>query len=327
MLPEEAAALLDLEHLNRFGHNPQGLREVIDAFLQTTEPILDALERVAHQQNETEFRQILHALIGAANSAGARALADGCRTLARLREPEQRATTLRDLAVCFQQTHAVLTAFSNTLPAETGRSAPIDGSRKTLLIVEDNASARAVLHALLADEYALLDAETGETALRLCAGARRPDAAIVDLNLGRSQTACSGLEVLKRLHGQIPAIVLTVDRSRDSMRAAIQAGAWAYLIKPPEPDRLFAAVEAALARADDRTDPTTPRALDLATGLIMAAHHLDPPEAQRLITTQAMAQRRKPADVAADIVAMQCFDNRMARAARSLIARIDESPS
>jgi DNA-binding response OmpR family regulator/HPt (histidine-containing phosphotransfer) domain-containing protein len=324
-LNETDVALLDFDHLNRLAAKPAGCRELVEAFLDTTEPILDELERANRRQNETEFRQLLHALIGAATSAGARALAEGCEALAQRREPEQRAATLRDLAACFRQTRVVLMTFANALPAETGRSARDGAARKTLLLVEDNATARGLLHAMLADEYELFDAETGETALRFCEGEVLPDAAIVDLNLGRSN--CSGLDVLQQFDGRIPAIVLTVDRSRDSMRAAVRAGAWAYLIKPPDPDLLVAAVEAAIARAGGIADRSAPDAFDLATGVVMAAHALDPPEAQRLIATQAMAQRRKPVDLAEEIVAVQQFHNRMTRAARSLPGLADALPS
>lgn len=324
-LPEAAAALLDLEHLKRFSQNPKGLRELIDAFLDTTEPILNELERVSRQQNAMEFHQILHALNGAANSAGARAMADQCKVLAQQREPERRVAILHDLADCFQRTREMLKAILVPLSTETRDAGPLDVARKTLLLVEDNASARALLHAILADEYELIDAETGETALRFCEGAVVPDAAIVDLNLRRSR--CSGLDVLQQLDSRIPAIVLTVDRSRDSMRAAIRAGAWAYLNKPPDPDLLVTAVEAVIARARGITDPSAPGTFDLATGLVMAAHSLDPIEAQQLITAEAMAQRRKPADLAEEIVAIQRLHNRMARAARCRVELSNEPPS
>lgn len=318
-LPEEAAALLDLEHLDRFGHNPTGLRGLIDAFLNTTEPILDELERVGRQQNETEFRQILHALIGAANSAGARALADGCKALSRQRESERRRAGIRELAVCFRQTREVLTAFLSELPAGAAPPARPEAARNTLLLVEDNATARELLHAMLANEYRLLDAEDGETALALCEGETRPDAAIVDLNLGRSESSgSSGLAVLQRLGGRFPAIVLTVDRSRDSIHAAVRAGAWAYLIKPPDPDSLYATLRAAIARSRCPSGPNPDGALDIATGLLMASHHLDEPEARRLIVALATSQRRKVADLAEDIIAAQGFHNTLARAARRL---------
>lgn len=318
-LPEEAAALLDLGHLDRLGHNPKGLRELIDAFLHTTEPILDELERATRRQNETEFRQILHALIGAATSAGARALADGCKALAQLREPEGRAATLRDLAACFRQTRAALMAFTDALPAETAPAAPPGAARKTLLLVEDNATARELLRAMLGDEFRLLDAGDGETALALCEGETPPDAAIVDLNLGFSErSAPSGLDVLERLDGRIPAIVLTVDRSRDSMRAAIRAGAWAYLIKPPDPDSLYATLVAALARSRGAGTSNPDGALDLATGVIMANHRLDEPEARRLLAARAASRRQKVADFADDVLAAQGFDNALAREARRL---------
>lgn len=318
-LNETDVALLDFDHLNRLAAKPAGCRELIEAFLDTTEPILDELERANRRQNETEFRQLLHALIGAATSAGARALAEGCEALAQRREPEQRAATLRDLAACFRQTRTVLMAFADALPAETAPAAPPGAARKTLLLVEDNATARELLRAMLGDEFRLLDAEDGETALALCEGETPPDAAIVDLNLGFSErSAPSGLDVLERFDGRIPAVVLTVDRSRDSMRAAIRAGAWAYLIKPPDPDSLYATLMAAIARSRGARTSNPDGALDLATGVIMANHRLDEPEARRLLAARAASRRRKVADFAEDVLAAQSFDNALAREARRL---------
>lgn len=320
MLPNETdVALLDFGHLNRLAAKPAGCRELVEAFLDTTEPILDELEQASRRGDEPGFRQILHALSGAALSAGARALAEGCEALARQRDPQLRPAGIRDLAARFRQTREALARFAGALPAETAPAAPPGAARKTLLLVEDNATARELLHAMLGDEFRLLDAGDGATALALCEGETPPDAAIVDLNLGFSErSAPSGLDVLERLDGRVPAVVLTVDRSRDSMRAAIRAGAWAYLIKPPEPDSLYAALVAALARSRCAPDPNPGGALDLATGVIMANHRLDEPEARRLLAAQAASRRRKVADFAEDVLAAQGFDNALAREARRL---------
>jgi len=59
----------------------------------------------------------------------------------------------------------------------------------------------------------------------------------------------------------------------------------------------------------------------------MAAHSLEPFEAQQLIATEAMSQRRKPADLTEAIVAMQRLHNRMARAARCRVELSNEPPS
>lgn len=327
-LTETAAVLLDGEHLNRFRDNPKGLRELIDAFLVTTEPILDELERASQRRNEPEFRHLLHALSGAARSAGARALADGCEALVHRRESERRLAGIRELGACFRQTREILTTFSSELPADPAPAARPDAARKTLLLVEDNATARELLHAMLAGEYRLLDAENGATALALCASEIWPDAAIVDLNLGRSESnSPSGLDVIQRIGGRFPAIVLTVDRSRDSVRAAVRAGAWAYLIKPPDPIVLHATLEAALARSNGANDRSARDVLNIATGLLMADHHLDEPEARQLIVTLAAAQRRKATDLAEDVIAAQGLRNTLTRAAQRLPEPTDGPPS
>jgi len=100
----------------------------------------------------------------------------------------------------------------------------------------------------------LVEADSGRAALAACASEAPPDLLLVDINLGSSsghQDDLSGLDVVRQLKGAIPFVVLTVDRSRETRRAAIKAGAWAYLVKPPEPDTLHAALETALARSRD----------------------------------------------------------------------------
>lgn len=325
---ETTAALLDLEHLNRFSYNPKGLHELIDAFLATTEPILHELDHALQRQNEPEFRQILHALSGAAKSAGAKAVAETCQELVHQRGLEQRLASVEKLNSDFQQTRAALVDFLAELPAGTEVSRRGLAAKRTILVVEDNPTARTSLQIALSDCYQLLMAENGTAALALCEGETLPDAAIIDLNLGRSeQNALSGLEVIQRIKKVIPAIVLTVDRSRDSMHAAVRAGAWAYLIKPPDPDILYATLEAVIAQAGDANDRNANGVLNIATGLMMAAHHLDPPEARRLIATLAMAQRRKTTDLAEEIVAGQSFQNTLARAAQRLSEPTDSPPS
>ena len=325
---ETAAVLLDLEHLNRFGHNPKGLRELIDAFLTTTEPIMHELEQALQRPNEPKFRQILHALSGAAKSAGAKAIAATCQELAHPQSREQRLASIEKLKSDFQPTRAAFVDFLAALPAGTEASGHGLAAKKTILVVEDNPTARTSLQIALSDCYHLLMAENGTAALALCEGETLPDAAIVDLNLGFSErNALSGLEVIQRLKDRVPAIVLTVDRSQDSIHAAVRAGAWAYLIKPPDPDLLYATLEAVIAQAGDANNRNATGVLNIAIGLMMAAHHLDPPEARRLIATLAMAQRRKTTDLAEEIVAGQRFQNTLARAAQRLFEPTDSPPS
>jgi HPt (histidine-containing phosphotransfer) domain-containing protein len=58
--------LLDREHLTRFRDRPNELRTLVNAFLITTEPILEALEQARRARDQPAFHNLLHALAGAA---------------------------------------------------------------------------------------------------------------------------------------------------------------------------------------------------------------------------------------------------------------------
>lgn len=311
---EPTPCYLDQAHLNRWHEQPDRLRELIDAFLVTTGPLLEALAQAHQQHNEQEFGEILHALLGATKSVGATAMSVRCQDMAEGQEPMPARVRLDALADCFQQTQSALNAFLQELPHATAAPTRPHARRETLLVVEDNPTVRQWLHMALVDAFQVLEAENGEAALTLCGGDVRPAAALVDLNLGRSTAhRPSGLEVIQRLHTTMPVIVLTVDRSPDSMHAAIRAGAWAYLIKPPDRDTLYATVSAVLARSHDARRTEAPEVISLATGLLMAMHHLDATEARRRMIALASAQRRKVSEIAEDLLTAHRLHLRLAQ--------------
>ncbi|NTV81877.1 MAG: ANTAR domain-containing protein [Candidatus Aminicenantes bacterium] len=55
--------------------------------------------------------------------------------------------------------------------------------------------------------------------------------------------------------------------------------------------------------------------IHLATGILMAHHHLDEDEARRLLKTLASADRRTVQDVAESIISTQRFQSRLAQMA------------
>jgi two-component system KDP operon response regulator KdpE len=116
-----------------------------------------------------------------------------------------------------------------------------------LLIVEDERPIRRFLHlALTGEGYRVLEAETGEQALRLAAQ-QPPDLVLLDLGLPDSD----GQEVLRRLREwlQAPILILSVRDQEQQKIAALDSGADDYLTKPFSTGELLARIRVALRHA------------------------------------------------------------------------------
>jgi DNA-binding LytR/AlgR family response regulator len=117
------------------------------------------------------------------------------------------------------------------------------------LIVDDEPVARSVLREELAEMEAVLvvgEAENGEAALRQIEDLR-PDLVLLDIQM----PILDGFEVIRRLHGPLPAVVFVTAYSEHALRA-FEIGAVDYLLKPINVDRLRAALERAQAARRSR---------------------------------------------------------------------------
>lgn len=147
-------------------------------------------------------------------------------------------------------------------------SVDADRPTPTVLIVDDEAAFAATLADILATKgYNAVVANTGAEGMD--AAQHMPvDLALVDLKL----PDVSGVEVLARIREISPrteVIVLTGQAALDTALRALNLGAFGYLEKPYDIDRLFLLIERALARrarhsAEART-PEMSQLLDLST--------------------------------------------------------------
>jgi len=116
------------------------------------------------------------------------------------------------------------------------------------MLVEDEASARAALVALLEDEgFAVRAAADGAEAIELLK-IWHPDIILTDIKMPR----LDGIDLLKHLEAQltgVPVIVMTAYGSIDEAVEAMRRGAVDYITKPIDLDRLLAAIDRVLARA------------------------------------------------------------------------------
>lgn len=121
---------------------------------------------------------------------------------------------------------------------------------KDILIVDDEADIRELVAGILEDEgYETRLAGTAREALD-AVEQRRPTMAILDIWLQGSDM--DGLEVLQRLkaiHPELPVIVISGHGNIETAVAAIKHGAYDYLEKPFNADRLIIQVQRAIEAA------------------------------------------------------------------------------
>jgi PleD family two-component response regulator len=130
-------------------------------------------------------------------------------------------------------------------------------SRHRLLVVDDDPLFRSLLTSMLRKEFLVSAAIDGEEAYYQ-ALEQPPDLAIVDIQMPR----WDGLRTLKAFRAHpilthVPVMMLTSDASRQTVMAAIQAGATDYVIKTTlARDDLFRRVCRQLKIAPESLSPT-----------------------------------------------------------------------
>ncbi len=121
-----------------------------------------------------------------------------------------------------------------------------NGKKGTLLIVDDEEAPRKSLELIFKNDYHILSASDGPTAIKL-AQENRVDVAVSDIRMA----GMSGIEVLERLKFVDPGIevvMLTAFETTDTIRQALKLRACDYLNKPFDVSALRSAVANAIQR-------------------------------------------------------------------------------
>jgi DNA-binding NtrC family response regulator len=122
-------------------------------------------------------------------------------------------------------------------------------ARKSILVVDDEKAQREILEMILSSEgYDVTTASSGEAALKF-AKERRFDLALSDLKM----LGMDGIELLQHLLAQdssIIVILFTAHGSIDSAKDALRRGAFDYLEKPIDREKLLSTVHRALTKLD-----------------------------------------------------------------------------
>jgi signal transduction histidine kinase len=132
------------------------------------------------------------------------------------------------------------------MPSDTTSFTERPKRRGTLLIVDDEDGARKSLHVIFKDDYDLLVAEDGATAVEL-AQKNKIDVAVCDIRM----SGMSGIEVLERLKyvdPDIEVVMMTAFETTDTMRSALRLRACDYINKPFDLATMRAAVAGAMQR-------------------------------------------------------------------------------
>ncbi len=118
-------------------------------------------------------------------------------------------------------------------------------ARKSILVVDDEKSQREILEMILSGEgYDVTTASSGEAAMKFVAD-RRFDLVLTDLKM----TGMSGLDLLKELTDfdkSIIVLLLTAHGTVDSAVDALRLGAFDYLQKPYDREKLLETISRAL---------------------------------------------------------------------------------
>jgi signal transduction histidine kinase len=133
------------------------------------------------------------------------------------------------------------------------KSNPVEGDsttfrkrRGTLLVVDDEDGPRQSLRVIFKDEYDMLMAEDGPTAIDL-AQKHPVDVAVLDIRMA----GMSGIEVLERLkyvNPDIEVIMMTAFETTDTIRQALRLRACDYINKPFDLATIRSAVSQAMQR-------------------------------------------------------------------------------
>lgn len=192
-------------------------------------------------------------------------------------------------------------------------------SRRLILVVDDDLIILGLLSKFLATDFDVRIASSAPMALGILAdGGREPDLAILDI----SMPGMSGLELAGhiRANTSMPFLFLTASESLGSVDSAASHGALGYLLKPLDLAQLGAAIVAALARGDEirglRDSETRlsqalrqGRDTGMAVGVLMERYKTDRESAFKVMRDYARSQRRKLAEVAAEVLASaESFD-------------------
>jgi CheY-like chemotaxis protein len=132
------------------------------------------------------------------------------------------------------------------------RQPRVPGRRRSaiLMVGEETDVLRRYADSFAAYGYTVDLASDGETAARLVSG-KEFDVVVSDIDGGES-SACASLRDLRAQQRRVPMIVLAGGLAFSSARAAVDCGAYKYLLKPVSDERLLEVLVEAIGDVTSR---------------------------------------------------------------------------
>ncbi|RKX35239.1 MAG: sigma-54-dependent Fis family transcriptional regulator [Verrucomicrobia bacterium] len=127
---------------------------------------------------------------------------------------------------------------------------PAEPKTSTILVIDDDSEIRYSLDRVLASRgFKVQTAASGEEGLEVVKGSP-PDVVFLDIRMG----GISGIETLQHLRGiapKMPIILMTAYGTAQTAIEAMKFGAFDYIMKPFDPDRVISLAEGAVRAVED----------------------------------------------------------------------------
>lgn len=187
-----------------------------------------------------------------------------------------------------------------------------ENNNRRVVVAEDEALIRLdVVESLEDAGYRVVgQAANGDEAVEL-ARSERPGVVIMDVKMPGSDGIAAAKTITEE--GIAPVVMLTAFSQQSLVKEASDAGAMAYVVKPFVPEKLFPAIEVAMARFDQTTELkkqitdlkkrfAARKKVDRAKGLLMENMGLSEAEAFRWIQKTSMDRRLTMEEVADAVI-------------------------
>ena len=184
---------------------------------------------------------------------------------------------------------------------------------RILIFDDDTERANMLVQALEASEYTVEIHTASVRDLLPQVEAIKPDVILIGADV-LGQNILADIATTKQQQS-VPIVIFTKDNRSETIRAATQAGASAYVVNGLSPERIQPIIEAAIARFREfqalaqelkktKTNLAERKIIERAKGLVMEQRGCTEAKAYRMLQKTAMDQKKRLAEIAQDILSV-----------------------